>query len=482
MSRNKKSNVVRIRRPVHISIGFILGVFFILYMVIILLNFFNKKHISLYEVTETSIANDDRCVGMIIRTEHLEKCTEAGYINYYVSGKERVAKDSAVYSLDENGSVYEMLTGNEEKITLSKEDTKQIRSSIASFRKNYSDSRFYSVNNFKSTLDGEIIDISNISLMSNLNSVLGENGSNSSFKLVTAPYSGIVSYYVDDYSELKADDVKPEYFEEKYEKNYVRYNSAAPQGAVIYKLVTDDSWQIVLNLNSGQYEKLKERQEKLLQEGYEKPNMMVKLMSADIDTRVSYSLSERDNGYFATLEMTRYMIDYIDERFIDVELSFNSAQGLKIPNSAILEKEFFVVPMSYLMAGGDSGEMGIVREKYDEDGNLSYDFSARTIYYIDENDTEDESDDLGYIGMEGLERGDYIVDKETHEKYSLTETKKMEGVYNANKGYCIFKIIKKLYNNEEYSIVEPDSEYGISSYDHIIVDADTVNEQDIIDK
>lgn len=481
MSRSK-SNVVMVRRPVRISIGLILGLFFMLYTIIIALNYLNKKHISLYEVTETKIASDNRCMGIIIRTERLEKASAAGYINYYASGRERVAKDAPVYSLDENGSVYEMLTGTEKKINLTKEDIRQIRASIASFRKNYSNSRYNNVNNFKSTLDGEILELSNLSLMSNLDSALKENGEISSFRLVTAPESGIVSYYTDDYSSLKADDIVPEHFNGEYEKNYIKYNSAAQAGAVIYKLVTDDNWEIVLNLNSGQYEKLKERQEALLKEGYENPYMTIHLINGDIETSVYYSLSERQNGYFATLKMTRYMIDYIDDRFLEVELFFNSAEGLKIPNSAILEKEFFVVPLSYITQGGDSKEKGIAVEKYDENGNKFFDFQEKNIYYTETNNNDDESDDFVLIAMDGLERGDSIRNEVTKEIYTLNDTRKMEGVYNANKGYCVFRVIHKLYSNEEYSIVEPDSEYGISSYDHIIVDADTVNEQDIINK
>lgn len=477
-----KNNVVMVKRPVRISIGLILGLFFMLYTIIIAMNYLNKKHISLYEVTETKIASDNRCVGMIIRTEHLEKASAAGYINYYVSGRERVSKDAPVYSLDENGSVYEMLTGTEKKINHTKEDIRQIRSSIASFRKSYSNSRYSNVNNFKSTLDGEILELSNQSLMSNLNSALKENGETSAFRLVTAPESGIVSYYTDAYNGIKADDVGPDHFNGEYEKNYIKYNSAAQAGAVVYKLVTDDNWQIVLNLNSGQYEKLKERQEALLKDGYESPYMKVHLINGDLETSVYYSLSQRQGGYFATLEMTRYMIDYIDERFIDVELYFNSAEGLKIPNSSILEKEFFVIPASCITLGGDSQEKGIAVEKYDEEGNKFYDFQEKNIYYTEKNNLDDDSDDTVLIAMDGLERGNNIRNEVTKETFTLNDTKKMEGVYNANKGYCIFRIIRKLYNNEEYSIVEPDGEYGISSYDHIVVDADTVNEQDIIDK
>lgn len=38
-------------------------------------------------------------------------------------------------------------------------------------------------------------------------------------------------------------------------------------------------------------------------------------------------------------------------RFIPIELLLNEESGLKIPNSAIVEKEFFTVPKAYFFMG-----------------------------------------------------------------------------------------------------------------------------------
>ena len=43
-----------------------------------------------------------------------------------------------------------------------------------------------------------------------------------------------------------------------------------------------------------------------------------------------------------------------------------------------------------------------------------------------------------------------------------------------------FKQINILYQNEEYSIVESNTQYGLNVYDYIVLDASTVNEDDII--
>ena len=65
-------------------------------------------------------------------------------------------------------------------------------------------------------------------------------------------------------------------------------------------------------------------------------------------------------------------------------------------------------------------------------------------------------------------------------KPKIGETAKLQGVYNINKGYAVFKQISILYQNEEYSIVETGTSYGLSLYDHIALDGSKVNENDLI--
>ena len=53
-------------------------------------------------------------------------------------------------------------------------------------------------------------------------------------------------------------------------------------------------------------------------------------------------------------------------------------------------------------------------------------------------------------------------------------------MYNINKGYADFKQINILYNNDEYSIVESNTAYGLNVYDYIVLDATTVSEDELI--
>ena len=54
--------------------------------------------------------------------------------------------------------------------------------------------------------------------------------------------------------------------------------------------------------------------------------------------------------------------------------------GLKIPNSSVVEKEFFIIPKDYVTKGGNSGSYGVLRETYLEDGTATTEFVETTIY------------------------------------------------------------------------------------------------------
>ena len=157
---------------------------------------------------------------------------------------------------------------------------------------------------------------------------------------------------------------------------------------------------------------------------------------------------------------------------VDIELILEDENGLKIPNSSIVEKEFFIVPKAYVTKGGNSGANGVLRETYTEEGEATTEFVEATIY--------NETDEEYYLDNASLQIGEYIVMPESTEKYALSKRGSLIGVYNINKGYADFKQINILYNNDEYSIVESNTAYGLNVYDYIVLDATTVSEDELI--
>ena len=76
--------------------------------------------------------------------------------------------------------------------------------------------------------------------------------------------------------------------------------------------------------------------------------------------------------------------------------------------------------------------------------------------------------------------GDYVIKPEDGERYPISKQASLIGVYNINKGYADFKQITILNQNEEYSIVKSNSEYGLAVYDYIALKGDSITENDFV--
>lgn len=470
--RNQK--VIKYRRPIRLNIGVIVFLFILIYIIIITFSFFNKKRISFYEVTEKNIADDNTCQGIIIRDETVVNSTNAGYINYYIKDASRVAKNATIYTLDESGDISGLLSGTESENTYSEADISTIREDIASYKKSYTDSNYDKMKSFKYDIDNTILETSNISMASNLNKILEDYNVSASFHIVKSPESGIVTYTIDGLEGITAEEVTGETFHmENYQRKQLRSVAEATEANTpVYKMITDENWSIVLLLTKEQYDKLHLKETEQLANDYTTGRVTVNFIKNSLKTTVDFTTYQKGEDYFARLDLDKYLIRFIDDRFLEVELLLNSAEGLKIPLSSITEKSFYLVPLTYITTGGDSNKTGIIKEVYSEKGEVEFVFTASEIYYDD--------GEYAYLDENAVEAGNSIRNPETQETYKISRTESLKGVYNVNKGYCVFRRIEKIYENEEYCIVKKESSYGLSAYDHIVVDAATVSNQEII--
>ena len=165
------------------------------------------------------------------------------------------------------------------------------------------------------------------------------------------------------------------------------------------------------------------------------------------------------------------MIDCCSDRYEKIELITEQEKGLKVPNSAIVKSEFFLVPKDYVTTG-TSGNQGVLLETYDENGTKSVRFTTAVPY--------SEKDDYYYLDQSVLKAGDVIDKPDSTDTYTISDMDELIGVYNINRGYADFREVKILYQNDEYSIVEPNTLYGLSEYDHIVLNASEVTPDTII--
>lgn len=458
--QNRK--VVRYHRPFRINIGLVVFFIIFIYMVVISIHYFMKDSISIYEVTEKNISDDNTYKGIILRDESIYYTDKAGYVNYYIGDGERTAKGATIYTLDETGEISKALSNTDTENNLTKDDSAKIRNAIAAFRKQYNGSNYYTVADFKYEVENTILEQTTASRLSDLKKLLSDSN-RGNFEAVKAKKSGILSYTMDGYETLTAGAVTTELFKNAQEKRtQLRSNEAVGKSSPVYKMINSEDWNIIIPLSDEQYSKLKELEK-----------VKITLKKEQISVLVGITVYENQGGYFANLSLNKYMVDYINDRYLDLEIQLNTAEGLKIPITSILEKKFLTVPAEYIGVGGKTNSTGVTKETFNEkSGQSEYEFVPVTVVFTNE--------DISYIEGTEVEAGDSIINTETGKNHQLGKTASLEGVYNVNKGYAVFRVIEKIYENKEYAIVSKDTAYGLSAYDHIVVNAKSMKESQLI--
>ena len=115
-------------------------------------------------------------------------------------------------------------------------------------------------------------------------------------------------------------------------------NELMAVGDPVYKLSTDENWSVVIPIDA-------ERGAQIQQEDYVK----VRFLKNQYESWGQAKLfTGSDGNTFLSLTFTNSMVTFISDRFLDIELILNDETGLKIPNSSIVEKEFFLIDEDFV--------------------------------------------------------------------------------------------------------------------------------------
>lgn len=465
MRGNENNKVVKYRKPLNINIGMIIFASIFVYIIVCIFGYFTAKHIVPYEVMEGSLSSNNVYKGIAVRSETIINATDAGYINYYAREGERVGVGNLVYTLDESGKLADYLNAeNSGENTLTAEDLTELKTEILGFVNRFDKENFSEVYDFKYSVKGTVLKLANANILENIDKI-NSAGISDLVSFCNAPDTGIVIYSTDGYEDLSLEKFHKELFDTKsYEKKQLISNDLIAVGEPVYKLSTSEDWSIVIQTD-------KEKADELTELEYVKVKFL-KNQDTAWGQVSSYTTPEGDT--FVSLTFTNSMVTFCTDRFIDIELITEEEKGLKIPNSAIVEKEFFIVPKDYVTQGGNTESYGVMREAFDENGKATTEFIETTIYNATDNEY--------YLDDSQLRIGDYILKPGSTGKESVSKRGSLIGVYNINKGYADFKQINILYQNDEYSIVKSNTQYGLNVYDYIVLDAESVEENEIINE
>ena len=459
----ENNNVVSFPKLRKVNVGIIM--FFILiifYLCGIMYSYFTSKHIVSYQVLNSSLSTENTYTGIAIRKETVFNAPKSGYINYYAREATKVGYGNLVYSVDKDGSIKDLITSNmtDNVSSLSDDELALLKSEITGFVSNFYPDNYSDTYELKYTIQNDISKILSESISHTL-----ENSSNVFFSYADQP--GYVIYSVDGYENLLVKDVTQDIMNQKnYDKQNLIVGTEINEGEPAYKLCTSERWSIVIECSEAYAEKL-------LEEEY----VLVKF-EKNQETSWAY-VTRHDNAdgkTYIALTFNNSVISFCTERFVDIEIILEKETGLKIPNTAIVEKEFFLIPAKYVMLGANStSDYMVNRVSYNSNGERVSESIAISIYNYDE------ANEIYYVDDEILRKDDVLCSEDSLiDTCVVQKTGTLIGVYNINKGYADFKQIIILSQNDEYSIVASNTDYGLSMYDYIVLDAKVVNENDFI--
>ena len=464
MAKKKNNKIVRYRKPLNLNVGMIIFAIIFLYLTFSVTAYLRKEKIQFYEVVEGGIVNDKSYNGLILREEEIRYTDRPGYINFYLREGKRASVGTRIYSLDETGGLKKLLKDAPEgENALSPENLSDLKKQLTSFVLAFKDNNFSALYDSRYSLEASVMEYASFSALDQLDKLASQAGVSS--QQVTSDVSGVVSYGFDSYEGLKPEAVEEKSFDRTgYTKKINQSGAMIDSGEPAYKIVTSENWSVVFQMSDEDRE---------LYGG--KKALKVRFTDFSMTTTGNFStFTGKDGNTYGKLDFSKYLEQFISERFVNFEIVTDQAMGLKIPISAVTEKSFYLIPADYIAQGGDSSTPGFLKEVYDANGTSTV-FVPTNIYSSD--------DEYYYVDMgEGAEfkAGDYVVKPESTERYQIGRTASLKGVYNINKGYTVFKQIEIKDSNNEYYTVTRGMKYGLSVYDHIVLDASLVYEGQIL--
>lgn len=466
MARKRKKKVVKVnsRRPINIDRVFFGAV--AVYILVICYMGLTSVHIAGYEVNKGTLAANHIYAGFAVRQEEVYTADTSGYISYYAGAGDRVSASSLVYTVDEKGEINQLIQENAENVDLTDDNFSMIRGEISSYMDEFDPTEFSEAYAFQSSLESSVVELLNQNMLDSLEAA----GEDSMFSRVYAGGIGILEYYTDGYEGVTAETVTEEMLDESSYKKESLKKEIVQSGEPIYKLATSEKWSLFVPLSEEDAAEYRREENNYMQ---------VEFLQDHTTAWATFSLVYVGTTPCAKLDFNNSMVRFADLRYIDVKFLVDDSQGLKIPNSAIVEKEFYLIPKKFLFEQDDG--TGFLKERYDESGQASVEFVSMTLYYEDDDYYYVDPMETHYVsGKKKMSIGDYLAAADSDARFQIGQKGILQGVYNINKGYTQFRQINLLGQNEEYTLVEEGTRYGLTVYDRIVLNGEAVTEDQII--
>ncbi len=454
------NHIIQLNKEIRANAATIVIAAVLLYVVISVITSLSKESVTIYQVSKGDVSNDISLQGLAIRDEVIVNTQSAGYICYYITDGEKVKKNSTVCTVDETGDIYNTDNHSDDNYNslLTSNDYANIRSLISSYKLSYSDVTFYNAYSFETSANNKVFEL--------INEVLMQQAGTSGYSLssINAPDSGLVTYYIDGYEGYQiSENIKASDFDKAgYEKKAMKSGDYADAGTPIVKIIPSEQWNIVAPISQDELTELDGQ-------SYVK----FRINNSNFTITMPFTIVEGSDGSYINIAIDKYMSNYLSERFVTIELIQSDETGLKIPNSALIEKQVYRIPLSYLSAGSNqNNENRLNLQRTDDNGNKTIQQMQPKIYKTD--------DQYAYIDPEGFEDSDILVNITSNATIaaSLLEYYPLTGVYFANQGIAEFRQVTVIKTIDEFVLIKSGEE--LKAYDNIVLDAQSVTENQLI--
>ena len=459
---NTSVNIKKYKTKRELNLGIFLFAIVFIYLLITVIMYFTGDKISVYEVREGSIVNDNSYTGLVLRQETAVNAEETGYISYYQNENSKVKNGTYIYALSPQKLDTDSQASDDDAEStgsLNPEIQAGIIYQMQNFNENYDPDDFSAVYTLKNEINASLQDAFSATRTEQLSTVITESGLE--VASYAAPRDGIVAFTVDGYESLTKDTFTAENFDRtKYENTVLEDQMKISAGSPVYRLITSEDWSVIVQLDRETAEQL---------EADEVTSVKVRIDKDSETLWADFSIITRNGDFYGCLDFDNSMIRYAEERYLNIELILEDESGLKIPKSSVIEEKFYVIPEEYITTGGNSSSDGVMVQ--DENGDAVF-------QQVDIYDSSDEGE--VYISRDDITEGTVLIKPESSETYTVGKTKTLQGVYNINKGYAVFKKVDILCENDEYYIVQEGDSYGLYNYDHIVQDGSSVNSEEVV--
>ncbi len=460
MSKRKNDKVYKLNRTVRINSAIFIFVVILIYVLASVLKALTKEPVTTYKVSSSNINNNITCTGIALRSENEVKSSKSGYLIYFVRDGDKVKKNSAVCTVDETGNVINTIKeagqSEEGNKLFTNSDYASIRNTIDNYKASYSDINFSNLYNFKADIESKVMELSNEAMVDEMNK--GGASLRSTLETINAPDSGIIAYYTDGFESTTVETVTlGDFNKSNYKKESLKSGDIMNSGSTVFKIVSEENWKIVCQLTDEQAVRIQQESQ-----------LRFTINNSNTEIVSDYEIVPKDDSFILVLSLSKYMIDYIDERMLNIEIILDKYDGLKVPNTALVDKEAYKIPNDFVIKEENSPTNKVYVNRYDEDGNVKQQLIDILVYK--------EDDDFHYVDESAFSDTDTLVmeDGSNGTNVLSLERANLTGVYLANEGVADFTEVEVIKTQDEFSIVKDD--YNLKEFDNIVLDSSGIIE------